>query len=251
VALVVVVVAALSATGVVTWLVEHHTVDTRDYPHSEVTAVQLFAPSAQVRIFAGQDGQAAVTEDLRWVVAKPVVTQQYDPRTGTLTVSASCDGLKFLGGDGGGCDVELDIEVPATASVHAVTDSGSTTVSALTGNVDVQTASGDIELNGLAGPILARAAGGSIDATSLLSDQVSAQAWSGSVQLDFARPPSRVSARVTVGVVNIQVPRGSRYRVTAATSSGGRSVDPGLPSPTASGTILATATSGAVNIGYR
>ncbi|MEZ0065615.1 hypothetical protein ABIA32_001615 [Streptacidiphilus sp. MAP12-20] len=267
-ALVVVVTVAVSGTSVVTWLVEQHASHTTPYANSNVRTVKVDAPSASIRVVAGQDGTASVTENLSWVTSKPVVDQTLDPASGTLKIAVRCDSPeKFLGG--GGCGAQLDIQVPAAASVLSQSDSGSTTITGLSGSVDVETSSGAIHLNNLSGEVRAQASSGEITGDSLQSAQVSAVAFSGAVSLDFAKPPTQVTAKVTSGAINLSLPRGSQYRITASTYSGGDpAIDQGLavtsppsapsapgatPAPTSasSGSITATATSGAIDIHYR
>ncbi|MEY9845113.1 DUF4097 family beta strand repeat-containing protein [Streptacidiphilus sp. MAP5-3] len=243
------VVVGLSASFVVSLLVQQQATDVRSYPHDTVTAVDVVAPGAAVVIQPGPGGQAQVTENLRWFTDRPHVSQSFDPKTGMLSIQADCKSAKFL--TGGGCSVELDISVPPTASVHAVSDSGATTVKQMAGPVDVQTASGAIESDGVSGQVSARADSGAITANALLSDDVAATATSGAITLDFAAPPATVTAGVTSGALDVQLPRGTQYRVVSTAGSGPADVDPGLSSTSAVDTVTTSSTSGEVAIGYR
>ncbi|MBF9070278.1 DUF4097 family beta strand repeat-containing protein [Streptacidiphilus fuscans] len=249
-AVVVMVVVPFSASGVVAWLVQQQAVGTHGYAHARISDVEVVAPSATVRIHAVPAGQEAVTSTLQWVSSRPDVYQQFNPRTGTLSLSYRCNGLKFLSGVG--CNVALDIAAPAQASVHVISDSGATTVTGMAGPVSVSTTSGSITLQGVSGPVTAKADSGYIEGDNLLARTVAATAFSGSIDLDFAAPPDSVTAGVDSGAVDVELPRGTQYRVQASSNDGGGvNVDPGLASASAKGTITATATSGAVDIGYR
>ncbi|WP_037605111.1 DUF4097 family beta strand repeat-containing protein [Streptacidiphilus rugosus] len=251
-AVVVVVVTLVSGGTVVTWLLEQHAQQTTGYTDRDVRAVQVFAPDAGVRIVSGPDRSASVTAKLTWVTSKPLVDVQLDAQ-GVLSVKVSCDSQgKFLAGFGT-CSADVDIQVPPAASVDARTSSGAITVTALTGPVQARASSGAITLNNLSGDVDAQASSGAIEASGLTSTTVSATAGSGSVDLDFAHPPSKVTTSVTSGALSLALPRGSRYHVTASVGSGAgaASVDDGLASDSAPGLITATATSGAISISYR
>jgi hypothetical protein len=252
--LVVVVVVGLSATFVVGLLLQQRATGVHTYPHDVVTAVDVDAPGAAVTVQPGPAGQAQVTQNLRWFSSRPHVYQRFDPHTGMLSVQADCKNAKFVTGFGIGaeCSVQLTISVPPTASVHAVSDSGATIVKQMSGPVDVQASSGSIEVDDLSGPVSVRATSGSITANALLSAQVMATATSGAIRLDFAAPPATVTAGVTSGALDIQLPRGTQYRVAASHGGiGAVAVDPSLDSADAADTITTTSTIGAVTIGYR
>jgi hypothetical protein len=248
-ALVIVVVAAGSAALVLSWLFQMQASDTRTYPNAEIRAVRVEAGSASVTVHAGPAGQAAVSEKLRWLTTRPIVSQSLDASTGTLTISAPCDSTEILGiGD---CSVALDVQVPADAAIDVQISSGEAAISAFRAAVQVRTDSGAITLDNLAGPVQAWTASGAISGENLSSSTASATTDAGSVDLTFASAPRTVSAKADAGAVNITVPHGEQYRVSASSDDNGAvAVDDGLAAEAAQNSIVATTMSGAISISY-
>jgi hypothetical protein len=249
-AVVIAVTATLTAGGMVGWMVQRSSApQTTAYPAAQIRSVQLNTGSATVQITPAKDGRATVTRGLRWVFTQPQVSEHLDPTSGTLSVDASCDGLKFFGD--GGCSVQLDIAVPSTVAVNARVDSGSLGVTDVSGPVTAMADSGEIDLNRVSGPVDVRVGSGQISGTSLRSGQVAAQAGSGEVDLDFTAAPTSVTAHATSGEVLMTMPHNTQYRVTATTAARSTSVDPALVSPSATGTIIVSVTSGEADVRYR
>ncbi|WP_052442724.1 DUF4097 family beta strand repeat-containing protein [Streptacidiphilus neutrinimicus] len=248
-AAVVVVVAAVSVSGLVAWLLrEHHTGQTR-YRAAEVKSVELDTGPGTVQVFPTTDSSASVTQNLSWVFSRPTVNEWLDRGSGTLHVDASCAyGMLLVGSS---CDIRLDIAVPAATPIKAVDGSGQLTVTAMTGPVDAQAGSGEIDLEHVSGTVAARVGSGQISGSDLGSPQVVAKAGSGRIGLDFALPPATVTAAVSSGQASVSVPRGQQYRVTASAISGNTDVAAGLSSPTASATITVSVTSGEADVNYR
>jgi hypothetical protein len=94
-----------------------------------------------------------------------------------------------------GCEVTFTIRVPVATAVSIHTDVGNVRVRDLTGDLTVESAVGDI------------------DATALGGKSVLAQTGTGSVHLRFSGVPDRVDARVSVGEVDIRLPRSAKYAV--------------------------------------
>lgn len=94
-----------------------------------------------------------------------------------------------------GCEVTFAIRVPPATAVAIHTDVGNVRVRDLTGDLTVETAVGDI------------------DATALGGKSVLAHSDTGTVRLRFSGVPDRVDARVSVGEVDIRLPRTAKYAV--------------------------------------
>jgi hypothetical protein len=249
-AVVITVTATLTAGGLVGWMVQRNSApQTKVYPADRIRSVQLNTGSASVQITPAKDGRATVTRRLHWVFTEPQVSEHFDPASGTLSVDASCDGLKFFGDSG--CNVQLDIAVPPTVVVNAQVSSGALGVTDVSGPVTATANSGEIDLNRVSGPLDVRVGSGQITGTSLRSGQVAVQAGSGQVDLDFAAPPTNVTARAGSGEVLVAVPHGGQYRVTATGTDGATSVDPALVSASATGTISVSVASGEADVRYR
>ncbi|WP_042386763.1 DUF4097 family beta strand repeat-containing protein [Streptacidiphilus melanogenes] len=249
-AVVVAVTATLTAGAMVSWMVQRTSAPaTKVYPAAQIRSVQLNTGSADVQITAAKDGRATVKQKLRWEFTQPQVTEHLDPTSGTLLVNANCGALKFLGDSG--CSVQLDIAVPSTVAVNAEIDSGSLRVTDVSGPVTAVADSGEIDLHRVSGALDVRVGSGQISGTSLRSGKVAARADSGQVDLDFAAAPTSVTAHATSGEVQVTVPHGTTYHVDATAPSGGTSVDPALVSPSATGTITVSVTSGEADVQYR
>jgi len=209
-----------------------------------ITAVQVNVTSGDVRIDAGSAGQARVGESLSWVLHKPSVRESWEGDT--LVVTAACDNSAFPLPDR--CSADLDITVPAAASVTVTATSGEVTATGMSGSVHMETDSGDIQLSGISGALFAHAISGSVTAQSLTTTDADVQVDSGSVDLDFAAVPQRVVSRVVSGDTSIFVPRGDGYLITVQSLSGGRDIDPALLNGQSTRLISADSDSGNVSI---
>jgi hypothetical protein len=214
-------------------------------PHP-VRTVEVNGGSGSVTVSTGAAHQVGVTERTVWSTTRPVVLKTWIGDT--LQLRAGCTDSHFFLFQSLGCQVSLDITVPADVTLQVSTLSGSVTLHGVTGDVNTRTLSGSIDLEGLGGAVAARTDSGEISADALLSGNVTAQAGSGSVQLDFAAAPDRVSALVGSGSVDVVVPRGQRYRVGGQTGSGSRDIDPLVQDATATRTVDVSSGSGSVSV---
>jgi hypothetical protein len=221
----------------------HHQQDATSLYRRPVTALNVSAPGAVITVQAGQPGQVQIYRHLIWNLGpRPQVRQTWAGRT--LTVTTTACGRKSL------CSVQLDIQVPAGVTLQADTNNGELGVTGLTGAVHAQVTSGAVSLASLHGPVWVQASSGDISGTGLAAAHVDAAVDSGTLALQFASPPQRVSAAATSGFVTVIVPRGSRYRITGTTTGGGRGIDPALISRTSRRLIQVTTTSGTAGVGY-
>ena len=216
-------------------------------PH-RVSAVRIAAGPAEVSVSPGPAGRVSIHQELSWVWRQPVVTASW--AGDVLTVGVRCRTPAWLAKPLR-CDVRLDVTVPPAVSVKAGVTSGMIEAQDLTGPVDVSATSGLVTLRRLRGSVRAQATSGMISGSGLRSAKVTAVTDSGLVEMQFAAPPVRVTARAASGVLDLTVPRGTRYRVTGSSGSGDRSgIDPALVDPSAPRSIDANTDSGPVTIGY-
>lgn len=230
-------------------LVNRHTGD-RSYtlPHP-VRAVEVYAGASAVNVSTGTAHQVGVAEHAVWSTTRPTLQRTWIGDT--LQVRSGCDDSAFFLLQALDCQVTLDVTVPADVSVLVSTSSGSVQVRNVTGDVNTRTSSGSTHLEALRGAVAARTDSGEISADDLLSRDVTAQAGSGTVQLDFGAAPDRVSALVGSGSVDVVVPRGRRYNVGGQTGSGSRDIDPLLRDGAAPRTVDVSSGSGSVSVRYQ
>ncbi|MEU6235837.1 DUF4097 family beta strand repeat-containing protein [Kitasatospora sp. NPDC047058] len=238
-------VLATAFGAVQTWglVVQQQRMYERAYPVA-VTRVQLDTGSAAVRIRPGEPGRFRVTQRLDWTVRRPRVETLV---VGDLvTVRMRCN--QVLPVVDFGCGALIELEVPAAVSVDGDASSGSIDVQGLSGDVRLSASSGALQLSGLSGKLYARTTSGMVKATGLASGHVEVSATSGSVDLDFVRPPHAVSVGVTSGEVSLTLPHGAGYGFAVDHGSGDVHVDTGLSDPASPDTVRVTTTSGAVNV---
>jgi Putative adhesin len=234
-------------TGLRIWgrlLRQTESVPAVSYGHA-ITALQVEAGRGSVTIGTGPPGQVAVGRTLRWTLSRPHVVQSW--HGDTLVLKAVCGGREDLFA---GCDVDLNVRVPAAVTVRATVSSGTITAQGLTGAVHLQARSGTVNVERTRGPVWARANSGAINGTDLSSPQVDVGTSSGAVGLGFADAPQQVKATARSGSVTVALPRGFRYRVHGTSSSGDVRVDEGLRDDGSSRRIDVATSSGAVRVRY-
>ncbi|GAA1353946.1 hypothetical protein [Streptomyces beijiangensis] len=224
----------------------HSYTSTETTEQHRVRAVEVDGGSSDVSVSAGTDNAVKIHQELSWSLRRPVVHRSWDGDT--LKVSTACDGVLAL--TSLGCEIKLELAVPAGISVKVVNSSGPVRVSGLAGPLDVRSTSGSVQLYGVRGPVKAKVGSGSVKGVALGSPTVDARAGSGQVSLDFAAPPRELTGSVGAGEFAATVPPGSRYRVQGSTGSGSREIDSALTEPASDLVIDASSGSGTVRIGY-
>jgi Toastrack DUF4097 len=112
-----------------------------------------------------------------------------------------------------------------TGPVIAGSGSGDVQANGLTGTVSLQNGSGNITGGALSGPkVTLKDGSGDIAVGSLESLDVVVSDGSGNIDLAFTKAPTRVRVSDSSGNVNVVLPRGVRYQVSATTNSGNRTV---------------------------
>ncbi|MFJ3203992.1 hypothetical protein [Streptomyces sp. NPDC086989] len=213
-----------------------------------VTAVEIEAGGADVRVTPRSDRQVVYQADVRWSLTAPRIEESW--LGDTLKLTPRCPGAAGLVESGPGCSVDLDVTVPAGIPVKVTAGSGTVSVSGLAGAVDAEVGAGQLLLTALRGPLRASVGSGSLEASGLTSPQADLRAGAGSAVASFAAPPDRVTARAGAGRVRLTVPTATRFQVTARAGTGRCDVAPGMHDPAAPGRLDISADSGRADAGY-
>ncbi|MFB7982282.1 hypothetical protein [Streptomyces vinaceus] len=213
-----------------------------------VSAVEIDAGGADVRITPRSDGRVAYEAQARWSVAAPEIEESW--LGDTLRLTARCPAVADLVASGFDCSVDLGVTVPAGIPVKVTAGSGTVSVSGLGGSVDAEVGAGTLLLSALRGPLRASIGSGSLDASGLSSAQAEIRAGAGSAVARFAAPPEQVTARAGTGRVRLTVPAATRFRVTARVGAGRLDIAPGMDDPAAPGRLDISADAGRAEAGY-
>ena len=148
-----------------------------------------------------------------------------------------------------GCDVRLEVAVPAGTALVVDGASGDVSVTDLSGSVEASISSGDIELRGLSGDsVTARTSSGDLRIVDARVRRVTAETSSGDIALSLGSDADLVRATATSGDVHVDVPEGSTaWATTAGTSSGDVRNEIG-DAPGATHRIVAETSSGDVQL---
>ncbi|MFC4112593.1 DUF4097 domain-containing protein [Nonomuraea zeae] len=194
-------------------------------------------------IMPGRAGELLLDRALRWSVERPTVTEDWDERTGTLRLDATCPGSGQPAGPV--CRAEYVVMVPPETDIEASVTRGDLGVGDLFGDVRLTSVSGSVMVRDVAGSVWARSGSGNVKAEGLRGGAADVEVGAGDVDLSFVNVPATVNAVVrTAGAVNVNVPRGA-YDVTvdAARSRLDVRLDAGSPRK-----ITARAPNGSVTI---
>ncbi|RKS76769.1 putative adhesin [Actinomadura pelletieri DSM 43383] len=127
------------------------------------------------------------------------------------------------------------------ASGHAkiadlYSDNGAISATGLTTDrLTARTRDGDIDFGGRATVADVSTANGSIEAGGLTSDRLTAKTDNGSVDLRLTTPPSGVRATSANGTVQVRVPTGQSYAISASSINGGEQIDSAFRQDSTSG----------------
>lgn len=150
-----------------------------------------------MQLLGSADDQVHVTVDGTYAAARPEV--KVSTAGGVLDVETTCPDVH--------CDVELTVEVPSAAPVHAKAEG--TSMSAI----------------GVASPLTVEADDASITLTRLRSQRVSVDAMHGSIDLMFDSAPIEVNATASDGSLTVQLPRTTTYAIDALAAQGSTQID--------------------------
>lgn len=228
------------------WLAAQTVTTTWTSRHA-ITAVEIDVTGGDLTVQPAVDGDGiSLRQTLTWTVNKPRITETW--QGGTLLITEDCAAPSFIVVNP--CGASMVLAVPATVSVQSTLDSGSLQVRGMSGGVNARARSGDIDLEGDSGTLWARADSGEIHGAGLASQQATAQALSGDVDLAFMTAPTSVSASVASGNVIVTVPHGTTYRVSGQTSSGDRNIEQSLEDDSSPRSITISSLSGDALLSY-
>jgi DUF4097 and DUF4098 domain-containing protein YvlB len=234
----------------------------RSATYAGVRTVELDLGFESVTV-TGDDSASRVSMErtAHWSMSKPDLSSRVEGNH--LLMRSSCHWSVGLG-----CSGDVRLVVPSgtvvrvdgsdghvsvhdlTSRVEVATSDGGIDVSGITGGVVLHTGDGRIEARDVTGPVELQTSDGSIEATSLRSPTVDARTSDGSVRLDFATVPRRVSARTGDGSVEVAVPRdGAPWQVDATTGDGSRVIDVATD-PAADRAITVHTGDGSVRVHY-
>lgn len=149
------------------------------------------------------------------------------------------------------CEVAYTVTVPADLPVTADLDNGRLTLRDLTGAVTADGDNGRIELLRLGGEVRVQNDNGTIEGVGLRSSIVDTDSDNGRISLDFAEPPTFVTATSDNGRVEVVVPDGAEaYRVDARSDNGSTDVAV-RTDPAGDRSITAHSDNGRVSVMYR
>jgi hypothetical protein len=227
--------------SVVTLLAHEERVETSSYPAAGIGAVDVAGSSGSIRV-TGADidtivVRAEISDGLRATGESQVV------RDGTLLLRSTCPNF---GSDF--CRVDYEIRVPRGVELRLDGDNGSIHVTGTSGPITADADNGSIRLTGVSGALEVATDNGRVEGTQLRSQQVSADADNGRVQLEFATAPTTVVATGNNGRVEVVVPPdGTAYRVDVRTDNG--SEDISVPTdPTSERSITVRTDNGSASV---
>ncbi|WP_166968578.1 DUF4097 family beta strand repeat-containing protein [Brevibacterium atlanticum] len=171
-----------------------------------------------------QPGDVDSVEVTRWF------TGDADQATWTmaddeLTLSTDCGFLSS-------CEVRYQVVIPPSAAVSLQAENAEVSVKDFDKSVSIATENGGISATDIVGDLTLRSTNGDQHVESLSSDNVSAQAENGAVDLTFDEAPSSLRVTTDNGAVSASLPR-TTYAVSLRTDNGAESnslsVDPDSP----------------------
>ncbi len=162
--------------------------------------------------------QVDLTGVAHYSLVRPTVN--VDSTGAGVSITVSCPWFAGIN-----CSADLTVAVPAGIAVTASTDTGNISASGLD-NLSLQTDTGDVQVNGGAGVVHLDTDTGEITGAGMDAVDVTASSDTGDVSLDFAQPPTHVSAQDDTGNVTVTLPAGApAYAVSAHSSTGDTSVE--------------------------
>ena len=182
--------------------------------------------------------QVNLTGAVRYGLVRPTVS--VDTAGTGVQISVSCPWFADIN-----CSADLTVAVPDGVAVTASTDTGDITASDLD-NLSLQSNTGDVQVNGGTGVVHLSTDTGQITGSAMDATDVTANADTGDVSLDFAQPPTDVSVQNDTGDVTVTLPPGAPpYAVSAHSQTGSTSVEVATD-PTSTDDIAASTDTGDV-----
>ncbi|GEL23287.1 hypothetical protein PSU4_22410 [Pseudonocardia sulfidoxydans NBRC 16205] len=220
-----------------------HSTTTTDATYALTTPrLAVTTDSGDITVVVSDDDAVHVRTQATHGLATPDLVAE--PGPAGLVLDSHCNG--FLGDF---CQVSYTVAVPRAVSVMITGGIGDVVVGDLDGRVDVDNTGGDVLLTGLGGDVTVRTLSGDVVATGLRSGSVLAETSTGDVSVTGAVAPTSVTARSTIGDIDVAVPATRPYRVDVGPGSDLGSARVLLPAdPTATATVSATSDHGDVTV---
>jgi len=201
-----------------------------------VSSLDVTDTAGSVSVAAGSGSAVSVTARIYYRTSRPVISHDVSGQTLTLGYSACAD-----------CGVAFTVTVPRAVSVTVDEHTGRVAVANLAGEVSVSDQTGTVELTNLSGDVSVQDGTGTIGGSGLSSPRAAFRDRTGMIDVVFSDAPDQLSATSDTGMVSVQVPSGTTYKVTA--TSGVGMVDDSVPqSSSATHVITATTSTGMVTV---
>lgn len=176
-----------------------------------VRRVVIDVDTGSVSVSGSVRSGAVIARSIRQVLRKPETSAILE--NGVLMIRSRC-GMPALG-----CNVDHEIEVPATASLDVTTSSGEVTVRNFAASARLTSTSGSISVERLAGESLEiETVAGSIKADALAMERLVGRSESGSIDVSFKSIPSTLDVASSAGALDVAVPSAS-YKLALSSSS--------------------------------
>ncbi|RIK09646.1 MAG: hypothetical protein DCC49_05650 [Acidobacteria bacterium] len=176
-----------------------------------VRRVVIDVDTGSVSISSSVRSGAMISRSIRQMFRKPETSAILE--NGVLMIRSRC-GVPALG-----CNVDHEIEVPATASLDVTTSSGDVTVRNFAASARLSSTSGSIAVERLAGESLEiETISGSIKADALATERLVGRSESGSIDVSFKSIPTTLDVASTAGALDLAVPSSS-YKLALSSSS--------------------------------
>lgn len=174
--------------------------------HADQTTYQITQPIGDVQLDAragritvsAAEGPISITETYSYSDDKPPTSHEVVGDT----LKLSAQGCQHERAINGRCEVDWDIKAPAAT------------------NLDLNNRAGAIAVTGAAGTLALQTNAGGIRARELVSKAVTVRTNAGGVDLRFAQPPGQLRASSDAGGIDIRLPAGTSYAVTATSNTG-------------------------------
>jgi len=174
--------------------------------------------SGTLTLVPGSGPQVELSGTARYSLVRPSV--RIDSTGAGVAVTVSCPWFVDIN-----CAADLTFTVPSGLAVTASTNTGDIIASSLD-DLSLQSDTGDLQVNGGAGVVHLTTDTGDITGAALDATDVTANADTGDVSLDFAQPPTDVSVQSDTGDVTVTLPSGApAYAVSARSQTGDTSVE--------------------------
>lgn len=121
------------------------------------------------------------------------------------------------------CTASFNLSIPVNASVSGESKGANLTFARLKGSIAVTNA-GPITVNGGSGKLELSSSTGNITLAETISKEVSAKTRNGAIAMQYSGVPDDVSAESDNGNIDIVVPSGMSYKVTADAKDGNERV---------------------------